>query len=317
MRQDMFIAGDWGTSNLRLFLMDGGALRDRAQGPGVSIAMESPAAVLAHATAHWRASHGPLPVLLCGMIGSSIGWVETPYLPCPVGYAELDGLLTRFVADGQPVAIIPGLSTVNPLGAPDFMRGEETQIFGALTNRPALQTGTHFLCLPGTHAKWVLIKDGRIETFLTALSGELYALLRRHSVIARGAEALDPVDEEAFRAGVARSLAPASGSFLLHQLFEARARQLDGSYGKPQAVSFLSGLVIGHDVAGALQIFTPLLAGQKHVTLVGASALSQLYGAALAQHGWQSVALDGDAQSLAGLCAVADAVMIGETGHAA
>lgn len=315
MAPRLFIAGDWGTSNMRLCLIEDGKVRDQRTGPGIGQAADGPAAAFTAATAPWRAAHGPLPVLLCGMVGSSVGWVETPYLPCPAGYGELDAMLTRFQAGGHPIAIVPGLTTQNPLGAADFMRGEETQIFGALESQPGLAHGTHFLCLPGTHSKWVLLRDGRIETFLTALSGELFAVLRQHSVLCRGAEGLDPINADAFMTGVARARG-SHGALLLHQLFETRGRQLSGSVSKPEAVSFLSGLIIGHDVTGALAAFGAVLPEKPMVTVIGSATLLALYDTAFRAFGLDAVLLDGMTQSLTGLGGIARSVDIGEADNA-
>ncbi|GAB4141233.1 MAG: 2-dehydro-3-deoxygalactonokinase [Sphingomonadales bacterium] len=315
MAGPLFIAGDWGTSNMRLCLMADGQVRDQVTGPGIGQAAQGPAVAFAAATQAWRQAHGPLPVLLCGMVGSSVGWVETPYLPCPAGFDELDQALTRFEASGHPVAIVPGLTALNPLASTDFMRGEETQIFGAMASRPELRHGRHFLCLPGTHSKWVLVEDGKVRSFMTALAGELFAVLRQHSVLCRGAEIAEPMDGAAFAAGLTRTR-QAGGQMLLQQLFETRARQLTGEFSKQAAVSFLSGLVIGHDVAGGLAAFAAQLGAQPQVTVIGAATLLGLYDQAFRAHGIETVLLDGMTQSLAGLSGIAAAVELGATAGA-
>ncbi|OYQ31495.1 hypothetical protein CHU95_20325 [Niveispirillum lacus] len=306
MRGDTpFIAGDWGTSNLRLWLCGAdGTVLDRADGPGVAAVPGRAEAAFLDATAAWRAADGPLPALFCGMVGSTIGWVEAAYHPCPANVGSLASGLTRFTALGATMAIIPGLSTRNPQGAPDVMRGEETQILGALASHPDLGIGRRLLCLPGTHAKWVLLRDGTVVMFQTGFSGELFALLRGHSVLGRGTDGLLPQIGPAFIQGVQRSLTSAP---LPHLLFEARSRQLLEGMSAQDALSFLSGLVIGADVVGGIAMAADGLDGP--VTLVASPILTDAYAAALAATGRDTVALDGGELALAGLLSVRAAIL--------
>lgn len=305
MRRDgPFIAGDWGTSNLRLWLCQGDGVLDRAEGPGVAALPGRVEAAFLEASAGWRAANGPLPAILCGMVGSSIGWVEAAYHPCPADVGSLASGLTRFTAAGAEIAIVPGLSTRNPQAAPDVMRGEETQILGALARHPDLAQGRRLLCLPGTHAKWVLMVDGGVRNFQTGFSGELFALLRGHSVLGRGTDGLSPRTDAAFVQGVQRSL---TGSPLPHLLFEARSRQLLEGMSPQDALSFLSGLVIGADVAGGLAGVEGGLDGP--VTLIASPSLAQAYATALATMGQEATRLDGDDLALAGLLAIRTATL--------
>ncbi|HJR55227.1 MAG TPA: 2-dehydro-3-deoxygalactonokinase [Rhizomicrobium sp.] len=293
MSRPAFIGGDWGTSRLRLSLCDAdGAVLARADGPGVAEAGARAAEIFADLTADWDRS---LPAILSGMVGSTIGWREAPYVACPVAPDAIARAALRFEADGRQVAIIPGLSCRNASGLFDVMRGEETQLLGALRLKPELGRGRHLFGLPGTHAKWVLVEDGTVVNFQSALSGELFALLGAHSVLARGA---GPVRGEhpAFTEGlnVARSQTQAG---LLHLLFSTRSRQLAGEIPKEEAASYLSGLVIGEDVAGATRLFQP----QGSVTLVCAPDLGALYARALCAYGLSAAAMAGDDAALAGL----------------
>jgi 2-dehydro-3-deoxygalactonokinase len=293
------VAGDWGTSRLRLFLCDDrGAILDRTDGPGVA-AMGGPFPQIFESLVEpWESRHGALPAVLCGMVGSSIGWVQTPYIACPALPAKISGGCVALRA-GR-VRIVPGVRCENRLGAPDFMRGEETQILGALTLEPALRRGAHLLCLPGTHTKWVLLKEGIIEEFLTAPTGELYAALRDHSVLV-GGDFRNPevTDGTAFEEGLKRF-----GEFpqvpVLHRLFECRGRLLGGELAAADAAAFLSGLLIAQDVGGALHLFADCLA-ERSVCLIGAPALTGLYATALKDQSCAARQLDGDAVSLAGL----------------
>jgi 2-dehydro-3-deoxygalactonokinase len=281
-----FIGGDWGTSRLRLFLCDGaGAVLARKEGPGA--AAGDCAAVFAGLTLEWDSS---LPAILCGMVGSTIGWREVPYLPCPV---SLDGLARgalRFEAEGRPIALLPGLKCQNPLRNPDVMRGEETQLAGAMSGSPA---GRRLFCLPGTHAKWVEAQDGIVTRFQTALSGELFDLLARHSVLARGAAPVR-LDDPAFAMGLAEARQSRHAG-LLHSLFGTRSRQLAGEFSKEQALSYLSGLIIGEDVAGAAKLFD----FDVPVTLICTPELAALYAVPLAEY--DVTALDGEQAVCAGL----------------
>ncbi|MFV3129050.1 2-dehydro-3-deoxygalactonokinase [Niveispirillum sp. KHB5.9] len=297
-----FIAGDWGTSNLRLFLCRDGRVTDRVSGPGIAAVPGAAEATLLDLIAPWRAAHGTLPIFLSGMIGSSIGWVEAPYIQCPAGPSALRDGMRRLAAGGHEVAIASGLACTNPLGAPDVMRGEETQILGALATHPDLGRGRQILCLPGTHSKWALLNDGRVEHFQTAMTGELFATLHGHSILGRGTEGLLPDDGPAFQTGLARGLEE-HGTTLPHLLFEARSRQLRDGLGPQWALSFLSGLLVGQDCVGTRARYRP--APGQPITIIAAPVLGRLYESALSRLGITCRLLSGDRQSLAGLFALA------------
>src|SRR5471032_2364566 len=218
MSKAAFIAGDWGTSRLRLYLCDaGGHVLARGEGEGASA--PDCAGRFAAAVAAWDKAHGVLPAVLVGMVGSTIGWKEVPYLKCPARPGAIAGAALRFESDGRAIAILPGLSCTGKTGAPDVMRGEETQILGGLRLRPELSKGRHVLCMPGTHVKWVAVEDGAVVQFQTALSGELFELLRKHSVLARDSGEVDG-GCEAFALGL--DYVRDSGTDLLHLLFSTR-----------------------------------------------------------------------------------------------
>lgn len=297
-----YIAGDWGTSRLRLFLCLGDRVLETRQGPGIGALREPAGEALRPLIAGWRQTHGPLPILLCGMAGSRNGWREAPYLPCPVDLRALGASALRFVADEAPVAIAPGLCCKSRLGAPDVMRGEETQIAGAIALHPGLGTGRHLLCLPGTHTKWACLDDGHVSDFLTALTGELFALLRHGSTLMRAGntgndtQGASGESREGFERGVADATAPGASS-LLHGLFGVRSRQLIDGCSTEWALSYLSGLLIGADVRGAIPLFP---AGLEAV-LIGDGALNERYAYALRRQGVTTSCLDGEQCALAGL----------------
>jgi 2-dehydro-3-deoxygalactonokinase len=305
------IAGDWGTTHLRLHLCRGTDVLDKADGPGIGTLSSGPESILFHAIQPWASQHGPLPIWLAGMVGSRNGWREVPYASCPADIDKLRGALLRFRAHDHEVAIAAGVSCTNRLGAPDVMRGEETQILGAVAAQPALGRGRHIVALPGTHTKWALLEDGRLQSFQTSLSGELYALLAERSTLLKAGSATGGEDDEreGFEAGLRRTKELANVP-LTHLLFEVRSRQLIQGLSPTAASAFLSGLIIGQDVLGALPLFDR--ASGAAVPIVGAPKLAALYSAALACHGINAFALDATSLTVAGLTALAQSGSIRE-----
>lgn len=307
-----YIAGDWGTSHLRLFLCSEGQVLERRTGPGAAQLTPGPEAfgrTLTELTDSWVRAHGRIPVWLAGMVGARSGWRESPYVRCPADVSSVAASMLRFDMDGQQIAITPGAGCINPHGAPDVMRGEETQIFGTLAQQPALARGRRVFVLPGTHAKWVLVEDGRILRFQTSLSGELYALLRDRSTLARASSTATanvdaPFDYVAFERG-ARRARELHTVPLHHLLFETRSRQLIEGVSREEALAFLSGLIIGQDVAGALGLFGGACATGASVPLLGAPDLCQLYSSVLADHGVEATIIDATDATLSGLHAYA------------
>jgi 2-dehydro-3-deoxygalactonokinase len=307
-----FIGGDWGTSHLRLFLCDEtGAELDSNTGPGAADAKGRFGDIFEALTSPWVKLNGTLPAVLSGMVGSSIGWTQAPYVPCP---AKPDQITDACVGlCGDSVHIVPGLSCRNRFHAPDFLRGEETQILGTLQLLPALRSGQWLLCLPGTHTKWAVLEDGIVREFLTAPTGELFAVLRDHSLLMskQGGEAR--IDSAAFVQGLAQFNAFPNAQ-LLHRIFECRSRELQGDFGAAAASGYLSGLLVASDVRGALRMlssaFEPL-----SVVLIGSSDLTQLYAAGLACHGYEATCVEGGAASRAGLAQVHRRLSQGGAAH--
>ena len=295
------VAGDWGTTFLRLHLCRGAAVLDKIEGPGIAAAGAEAEAILFRAIEPWTRQHGRLPIWLAGMVGSRNGWHEVPYASCPADVESLRASVLRFNANHHEVAIAAGASCINPHGAPDVMRGEETQILGAIATHPALGRGRNVMVLPGTHTKWALIDEGRLTNFQTSLSGELFALLREHSTLLKAAPAGSDADERrGFESGLRRSR-ELVGVPLTHLLFEVRARQLIQGLSHAEATAFLSGLVIGQDVLGALPVFDRAVHTGAAVPIIGAPKLSELYSTALAAHGIGALPLDATALTVAGL----------------
>ena len=282
-----WIAADWGTSNLRLWAMAGldvVEMRASDRGMGAMTAPKDFAEELARITEGWPA----LPVIACGMVGARQGWVEVPYraVPCPA-----TPTLTPVPGDpgGRPVLIAGGVMQQTP---PEVMRGEETQIAGILAAQPDFDG---IICLPGTHTKWARISAGEIVNFQTVMTGEIYALLSRQSVLRFSLSEgdVDP-DSPAFRDALATALSQPHLAWA--KLFQLRAAGLVGQPDPAAAVARLSGTLIGLDLGAARANWL----GQQ-VLIVGAPRLAALYDAALRLQGAAPVVGDADAATRAGL----------------
>ncbi len=291
------IGVDWGTSNFRAFRLQDGTVVDRVDGgPGILAVPPGgfPAALRA-AVGPWLVA-GERRVLMAGMVGSRQGWLEAPYLPCPADPAALAGAVVPVPFDGADVRLVPGLSDRDADGVPEVMRGEEVQLFGALP-----ETGPDALvCLPGSHSKWVRLRAGGIAGFATFLTGEAFAALRGHTILGRLMDGAAH-DGAGFRRGVARA-GQAGG--LLHHLFGVRALGLFGELPADAAASFLSGLLIGHEVLAAGQAHP---GGLGRVHLIGAPGLVAAYAEAIAHCGGDPVILDPNAAAT-GLARIAEHV---------
>jgi 2-dehydro-3-deoxygalactonokinase len=293
-----FIAVDWGTSNARFWLCDaGGQALDTHKGPGAVESRGRFAEIFAEHTADWRQAHGELNAYLCGMVGSAIGWIEAPYLPAP---ADLHELADAAMQVRDRVYVVPGMRCTNPLGAPDVMRGEEIQLFGAL-HLGELGVGHRIVCMPGTHTKWAAVANDSLQEFLTAPTGEIFAALTEHTVLVR--DNATPIVEmaEDFDRGLAE--ASKHRGMLLQQIFQARSLRLDRQLSPEGAASWISGLLVGADVFGALSLMAEH-DGTEPVLVIGAPQLTSLHAKALAKAGRSSVQLDGSVAALAGLACV-------------
>src|ERR1700676_249538 len=305
MSQAALVAGDWGTSHLRLFLCQAdGTVIASVDGPGAADVHGDFPEMLDALLRGWTRQHGALPVVLCGMVGSSLGWTQAPYVACPARPEEIAQACVE-LRDGQ-VHIVPGLSCRNRLNAPDVLRGEETQILGALRLDPALSYGRHLLCLPGTHSKWVLLEDGRVHEFLTAPTGELFAVLCEHSILVSDQRQRQDLhaatDGPAFDHGLMQIRRfPTAG--LLHRLFECRSRRLTGDLHSDEAMPLLSGMLIASDVQGAVRLFA-VPDARSTVRVIGATRLTELYARALVSQDCDATIIDGTLASLNGLVQV-------------
>ncbi|MGK7866718.1 2-dehydro-3-deoxygalactonokinase [Falsiroseomonas sp. E2-1-a20] len=261
------IGVDWGTTSLRAYRIGTPDRIDRPAG----ILTVSPGgfpAALRDAIGPWL-DDGETHVLLCGMVGSRQGWLEAPYLRCPAGPAEIASATVPVPFEGAECRLVPGLATEDSAGIPDVMRGEETKLVAL-----ADTVGTGLACLPGTHSKWARLDSGRVTGFTTHMTGETFAALSQHTILARTSED-GPDQPAAFARGVDRARQPGG---LLHHLFGARTLHLMDRLAAAETRSFLSGLLIGHEIAAAAD-------GVTAVHLAGAAHLSDLYEAALVRRG--------------------------------
>jgi 2-dehydro-3-deoxygalactonokinase len=301
--QAALIALDWGTSSLRAYLFDaaGNVLDARESAAGI-MNLPRPAAEGGFDAAFdavcgtWLDRAPGLPVIAAGMVGSAQGWLEAPYVDAPTNAdALVAGIVRVQTARGVPLHIVPGVLQRGEL--PNVMRGEETQIFGALgangstgaatNNATATQDAPRALIgLPGTHAKWVVVRGDQIERFHTFMTGEIFAALRDHTILGRTMVSSDRPDTEAFLRGV--NIAREKGQAgLLATVFSTRTLGLTGQLKSEQQPDYLSGLLIGHELAGLDAMLAQQqtgLAGHA-LRLIGNEALCERYRLALTQFG--------------------------------
>ena len=291
-----FLACDWGTTNLRAWVLDdvGNIIRHSKFPLGVSKLAPGEACERFRTEIRPAMDARQLPALLCGMVGSTLGWTVVPYCPCPGNLAAVSAGMVQ--VDTNPATwIVPGLSGLGIDDAPDVMRGEETQVLGWIAAEPARASGKYVVCHPGTHSKWIMISNGWIVRFVTAMTGELFELLRTKSILRAESS---PDDEEAFDQGLQ---AAGDGNALAARLFTTRARYLTGDLaGSP--TSYLSGLLIGAEIASV-----PTGLGIDHglrITLLGDPQLCRWYRRAMSRVGVKSSFSDGEGAVIMGLLAL-------------
>lgn len=284
-----WVAVDWGTSHVRVWLMDatGEVIRQAQSDKGMG-ALE---------TADYEPTllemlgddlSGPVPVIICGMAGSRQGWAEAPYSTVPCKAPSLEDATQVETQDARlQVYILPGIKQMSPA---DVMRGEETQIRGFLAENPKFDG---ILCLPGTHTKWVHISAEEVVSFRTFMTGEMFALLGEHSVL-RHSVATDGWDETAYLTAIDDAMSrPAS---MAAELFSLRAEGLLNGMSAETARARLSGLLIGAELAAA----RPYWLGQE-VVVLGAAGIAQAYHTGLQAQGAFVRTVPADELTLAGL----------------
>jgi 2-dehydro-3-deoxygalactonokinase len=288
------IALDWGTTSLRAYLYDasGNVLATRASTAGIMNLPRSAEqggfdAAFDDTCGAWLEHAPAAPVIAAGMVGSAQGWLEAPYVDTPASAdALVAGIVRVKAACGATLHIVPGVLQRGEL--PNVMRGEETQIFGALGEETNTVDSSKrsLIGLPGTHAKWAVVQADRIERFHTFMTGEVFAALREHTILGRTMLTPDSPDTGAFLHGV--NIAREKGQAgVLATVFSSRTLGLTGQLSREQQPDYLSGLLIGHELAGLDAVLAQqqsALAGQS-LRLIGNEALCERYRLALAQFG--------------------------------
>ena len=283
---------DWGTSRQRAYRIghDGRLLESRSGDLGLSAVKNREFdAALQPLTADWQ-GNGEIPVLMSGMIGSRNGWVEAAYCRCPFGIDELSRTIVPISRYSGKAYIVGGGDVIDARGHHDVMRGEEIQFLGLEDS-----AGRRLAIAPGTHSKWALLDGGRIESFRTYMTGEFFALLKEHSVLGWLMPDKKAVvnDTAAFADGVR----DATDGDMLHGLFHVRTLGLFHPERVGTLSSYLSGLLIGTEISGAMKSYVA-----QPVTVIAAPQLAQLYDLALAAMGLPDVQVaDVDAVTARGL----------------
>ncbi len=299
------IALDWGTSSLRAYRLDagGGVLDTRTLPWGIMrLPPPDPASGATSADARfelafeaacgdWLRRQPGLPVIASGMVGSAQGWREAAYLDVPAELADIGRTLTRVERGaGAPLHIVPGLIERGPL--PNVMRGEETQIAGIVAGLPAGQSPDLLVCLPGTHSKWVRVQGQRIVHFDTFMTGEVYAALRDHTILGRTMREGAGFDAAAFAHGGGVAGTPQGRAGVLSTIFSSRTLGLAGRMEASAQADYLSGLLIGHEVASVLALQAGEDGQTRHATdrkptlvLCGQPELCERYEQVLRHYG--------------------------------
>jgi 2-dehydro-3-deoxygalactonokinase len=298
--QPTFALVDWGTTNLRVWLVNhnGTVLGTQTTADGMGVLARDQFAEVIERVLTQLGAPQDLPVMICGMAGSRQGWREALYASTPVGLTSLAAQSVAFKSHQRLIRILPGIAR-KEASRPDVMRGEETQLLG-LSVAKNIQTG--LACLPGTHSKWVKLQQGAVTDFVSVMTGELFALLRQHSILrhSTGSEAKVSATDPVFLEHVQIGLSSTGG---LGRLFSIRAASLVGNADMAGSSAALSGLLIGTEIRDASAILERP-SGDIHI--IGSGSLGLLYQAALSIAGFTPYIQDGSALVCAGLLSAAN-----------
>lgn len=301
MSQAGYVAVDWGTSSFRLWLVDraGGIVGERRSQEGMVAAAKSGFASVLRSHLDALGAANEWPVVICGMAGARQGWVEAGYVDTPAHLASIMERAVPVPGQSRDIRILPGIAQ-RDAKAPDVMRGEETQLLGALGGNAA---GEAVICLPGTHSKWVTVRDGTVEGFATFMTGELFGVISRETILSHAVTGADEAEEmEAFGSAVAAAFeTPALAANLL---FQVRSRQLLYGGTPSSARETISGTLIGIELAAALAGKMP----SNGVTLVASGRLRSLYEAAFKALSVVVRSIDAEDAVRRGLATAAEAI---------
>ena len=274
MKQAAYVAVDWGTSSFRLWLIDraGGVLGERRSHEGMMAAGKPGFAAVLQSHLEAVGAKAGLPVIVCGMAGARQGWVEAGYVDTPAPLASILAHAVPVPGQDRDIRILPGIAQRDP-GAPDVMRGEETQLLGALGMDA---TGESIVCMPGTHSKWVRVNGRTVERFATFMTGELFDAVSQHTILSHAvAGAGEAIDIEAFKS--AATAAFETPAFAANRLFQVRSGQLLYGGTPSAAREKISGTLIGLELAAGLAGEVPT----SGITLIASGRLQMLYQSAL------------------------------------
>lgn len=289
-----WVAVDWGTSNVRAWGMGADGAETFASQSDKGMGKIKPPDY-PDILAGLIGDHAPAgtPVVVCGMAGARQGWREAAYIETPADLTALAQGAVEPPGSAFDVRILPGICQPDP-GREDVMRGEETQLLGLLAMRPGFE-GT--VILPGTHSKWVEIKDGRVVRFATAMTGELYEILSQHSVL-RHSFAAGDADGEEIEAGITEGMQAGldDPALLTSLIFRTRAAALLSGKGPGWCSGYLSGLLVGAEIGGHGDWLT-----DQPVPLIGSARFGTLYGTALSMLGLSGEPMDAGAATISGL----------------
>jgi len=301
--QAQLIALDWGTTSLRAYRLGehGRVLEQRSLSAGIMQLPTTPRVIggalcsdgfelaFDEACGDWLDAQPDLPVIACGMVGSAQGWREAPYLETPASVAGLGAALQTLRSQrGVNVHIIPGV--VQRSALPNVMRGEETQVLGVLAGRPAAHARQSVLIgLPGSHSKWVQAADGCIVYFDTFMTGEVFAALSNHTLLGRTMARSDSFDEAAFDRGGAVALSAEGAAGPLSTIFSCRTLGLTGQLSASAQPDYLSGLLIGHELASLAALLRSRHSQLPAVILLGGEQLCLRYSRGLKACGFTQV----------------------------
>lgn len=286
-----YVAVDWGTTSFRLWSLGAdGELLDRTSGPyGMSgLAKDAFGPVLEKKMSRLGLSN-KVPAVICGMAGAKQGWHEAPYLSAPTPLDQLGIRAARVPGISRDVRILPGVMQADP---PEVMRGEETQVLGFLSAQPDFEG---VVCLPGTHTKWVRVEDGKIAKFTTCMTGEVFSLLSKRSVLKHSLQG-DGWDDDAFHEAVGSSIARPES--LADKIFGIRAGMLLADLSSDTARARLSGTLIGIELCAVHSYWSDV-----RVSLIGESSLCRLYSDALKVNGAATERLNSETMTLDGFAA--------------
>ncbi len=297
-----FIVADWGSTNIRAFLyLDGKQTAVKKSPEGVTVVRGRDCeGAFDRLTAEWFKQYGPMPFIMAGMVGSINFWGDAAYLDCPVDLGELSGRLTevKHSNDAYKIRIVPGLCVRDPDNY-NVIRGEETQLAGALTLGPA-----NVYIMPGTHCKWVLADGSKVKSFRTAMTGELHSIMMKYSLVGLGAGEQEASLDD-FKAGLERGYLENN---IVPRLFEIRGANILGAIKPSHVGEFLSGLLIGSEIASMQKLFK-FTKDDGPLTIIANDFLTSRYKEGLKLAGLECTWLNGDDAFIAGIVPLAESLL--------